>query len=75
MAQENYTLSATFEPEKMSAMVITQRRSDPFNATGIMFDGEELSVVDETTLVGLKIDEKMKWGPCTTLRSVQGVCK
>jgi hypothetical protein len=59
-ADDNKT---TFEPEKMSATVIIQRRSDPFNAAGIMFDGEELSVVDETTLVGLKIDEKMKWGP------------
>ena len=44
-------------------MVVTQRRSDPFDAAGIIFDGEELSVVDETTLVGLEIDEEMKWGP------------
>ena len=61
-ADDNKT---TFEPEKMSAMVVTQRRSDPFDidAAGIIFDGEELSIVDETTLVGLKIDGKMKWGP------------
>ena len=52
----------TFEPEKMSAMVISQKR-EPFNASGIIFNSEELSVVDETTLVGLVIDRRMRWGP------------
>jgi len=52
----------TFEPEKMSAMVISQKR-DPFDASGIIFNGEELSVVDDTTLVGIKIDKRMRWGP------------
>ena len=28
-----------------------------------MFNGEELSIVDETTLVGLKIDKRMRWRP------------
>ena len=48
----------TFEPEKMSVMVISQKRV-PFDASGIFFNGEELSVVDDTTLVGLKIDKRM----------------
>ena len=52
----------TFEPEKMSVMVISQKRV-PFDASGIFFNGEELSVVDDTTLVGLKIDRRMRWGP------------
>jgi len=52
----------TFEPEKMEAIVISQKRV-PFDASGIMFDGEELSIVDDTTLVGLKIDKRMRWGP------------
>ena len=52
----------TFEPEKMSAMVISQKRQ-PFDASGIIFNNEELSVVDDTTLVGLKIDRRMRWGP------------
>ena len=51
----------TFEPEKMSVMVISQRR-EPFDASGIIFDNEELCVVDDTTLVGLKIDKRMRWG-------------
>jgi hypothetical protein len=51
----------TFEPEKMSVMVVSQRRV-PFDASGITFDNEELSVVDDTTLVGLKIDRRMRWG-------------
>ena len=59
-ADDNKT---TFEPEKMSVMVVTQRHSDPFDAAGIYFDGDELSVVDETTLVGLTIDKKLRWGP------------
>ena len=52
----------TFEPEKMSAMVVSQKR-EAFNASGIIFNNEELSVVDETTLVGLVIDRQMRWGP------------
>ena len=45
----------TFEPEKMSAMVISQRhKRNLFDASGLYFYGEELSIVDETTLVGLK---------------------
>ena len=52
----------TFEPEKMSAMVVSQKL-EPFNASGIIFNNEELSVVDETTLVGLVIDRRMRWGP------------
>ena len=52
----------TFEPEKMEAIVISQKRV-PFDASGIMFNGEELSIVDDTTLVGLKIDKRMRWGP------------
>ena len=43
-------------------MVISQKR-DPFDASGIIFNGEELSVVDDTTLVGIKIDKRMRWGP------------
>ena len=39
----------------MSVMVISQKRV-PFEASGIFFNGEELSVVDDTTLVGLKIE-------------------
>ena len=31
--------------------------------SGIVFAGEELSVHDDTTLVGLKIDNRMRWGP------------
>ena len=54
----------TFEPEKMSAMVISQKHKiNLFDASGLYFNGEELSIVDETTLVGLKIDNKMRWGP------------
>ena len=34
-----------------------------FDASGLYFNGEELSIVDETTLVGLRIDNKMRWGP------------
>ena len=49
----------TFEPEKMSVMVVSQRR-EPFDASGIIFDNEELCVVDDTTLVGLKIDKRMR---------------
>ena len=52
----------TFEPEKMSVMVVSQRHH-PFDASGIIFNHEELSVVDNTTLVGLKIDRRMRWGP------------
>ena len=43
-------------------MVISQKRQ-PFDASGIIFNNEELSVVDDTTLVGLKIDRRMRWGP------------
>ena len=28
-----------------------------------MFDGEGLSIMDDTTLVGLRIDKRMRWGP------------
>jgi acetyl/propionyl-CoA carboxylase alpha subunit len=52
----------TFEPEKMSVMVVSQKHN-PFDASGIFFNNEELSIVDETTLVGLKIDRRMRWGP------------
>ena len=52
----------TFEPEKMEAIVISQKRV-PSDASGIMFNGEELGIVDDTTLVGLKIDKRMRWGP------------
>ena len=54
----------TFEPEKMYAMVISHKHKiNLFDASGLYFNGEELSIVDETTLVGLKIDNKMRWGP------------
>jgi hypothetical protein len=43
-------------------MVVSQRHH-PFDASGVIFNGEELSVVDDTTLVGLKIDRRMRWGP------------
>ena len=43
-------------------MVVSQRRV-PFDPSGIVFDTNELSVVDTTTLVGLKMDNKMRWGP------------
>ena len=43
-------------------MVISQKRK-PFDASGIIFNNEELSVVDDTTLVGLKNDRRMRWGP------------
>ena len=52
----------TFEPEKMCVMVISQKHK-PFDPSGIYFNGEELSVHDDTTLVGLKIDRRMRWGP------------
>jgi hypothetical protein len=52
----------TFEPEKMCVMVISQKKK-PFDPSGIYFNGEELSVHDDTTLVGLKIDKRMRWGP------------
>ena len=52
----------TFEPEKMRVMMISQKKK-PFDPSGIIFAGEELSVHDDTTLVGLKIDNRMKWGP------------
>ena len=52
----------TFEPEKMCVMVISQKKK-PFDPSGIVFAGEELSVHDDTTLVGLKIDNRMRWGP------------
>ena len=52
----------TFEPEKMSVMVVSQKRV-PFDPSGIVFDTNELSVVDTTTLVGLKMDSRMRWGP------------
>ena len=60
-----------FEPEKMSAMVISQKRK-PFDASGIIFNNEELSVVDDTTLVGLKIDRRMRWGPVINKLAVKG---
>ena len=45
-------------------MVISQQhKNNLFDASGLYFNGEELSIVDETTLVGLKIDNKMRWGP------------
>ena len=31
------------------------------DASGIMFDNEELSMVDDTTLVGPMIDRRMRW--------------
>ena len=46
----------------MSVMVVSQKHN-PFDASGIFFNNEELSIVDETTLVGLKIDRRMRWGP------------
>ena len=35
----------------------------PFDPVGIIFAGEALSVHDDTTLVGLKVDNRMRWGP------------
>jgi len=62
----------TFEPEKMSVMVVSQKHH-PFDASGIIFNHEELSVVDDTTLVGLKIDRRMRWVQWSTnLLSKQG---
>jgi hypothetical protein len=52
----------TFEPEKMSVLVVSQKRN-PYDASGITFNGEELRVLDDATLVGLKIDPKLRWGP------------
>jgi len=43
-------------------MVISQKKI-PFDPSGIIFAGEELGVNDDTTLVGLKVDNKMRWGP------------
>ena len=31
--------------------------------SGITFNGEELRVLDDATLVGLQIDSKLRWGP------------
>ena len=59
MALHNRT---TFEPKKMSVMVVSQKKS-PFDAAGIVFEGEELRVLDETTLVGITIDSRLRWGP------------
>ena len=52
----------TFEPEKMSVLVVSQKKN-PCDASGIVFNGEELRVLDDATLVGLKIDPKLRWGP------------
>ena len=62
-AKDNLT---TFEPEKMSAMVFSQKKK-PFTLTShsasIWFGGEEMTVREDTTLVGLLIDQRMRWGP------------
>ena len=46
----------------MAGQRISQKKK-PFDPSGIVFAGEELSVHDDTTLVGLKIDNRMRWGP------------
>ena len=45
----------------MSVLVVSQKRN-PYDASGITFNGEELRVLDDATLVGLKIDSKLRWG-------------
>ena len=46
----------------MSVLVVSQKK-DPYDASGITFNGEELRVLDDATLVGLQIDSKLRWGP------------
>ena len=47
-------------------VTVISQKHHPFDASGITFNCEELSVVDDTTLVGLKIDRRMRWGPMVT---------
>ena len=42
---------------------ILSQKKKPFDPSGIAFSGEELSVHNDTTLVGLKTDQRMRWGP------------
>ena len=45
----------------MLVLVVSQKKN-PFDASGIVFKGEELRVIDDVTLVGLTIDPKLRWG-------------
>ena len=53
----------------MQLMVISQKKK-PFDPSGIIFNGEELSAHDDTTLVGLKIDQRVRWGPMSLIKKL-----